>query len=551
MSCGRARRLAAFALTVLTAPAAGAATGCAPPPATALPDDAALEAAGARIGEITVCDLPIFDPSIKGERKKLYRLADRLHIDTRIPAIEAHLLFRSGEPFLRRRLDETERNLRALRFIREPEIRVIGYRDGIVDLEVVVHEVWTTNPGISLGRSGGANSTSLQMEETNLLGFGKYLAIDYSDDIDRTSYTFRWRDPAILGSRWRNELVYRNSDDGEREIVSIERPFYSLETRWTVGTLFAREDSVERVYEAGERVAGYGQALERYEVRYGWSRGLERGWTRRAIVGLRHEQWEFELAPDEVAPDLLPGNRRFDYPFVRFEGIQDNFDTTRNRDQIARTEDQHFGLRYAAEFGFASTGFGSDRNALLMRLDASRGFRLPDEQYLFTQGLLTGRLESGNLQDALLTSSLRYFRETGPKSRFYASLGVDVGHDLDPDHELNIGGDTGLRGYPLRFQSGSSRALMTLEQRYYSNRSIWRIADIGGAVFFDMGRTWGDRTLGPQEPQSLLKDIGIGLRIGASKTSLGNVLHIDLAFPLDGSGSIDDVQLLVETKASF
>ena len=308
---------------------------------------------------------------------------------------------------------------------------------------------------------------------------------------------------------------------------------------------------MERVYEAGERVAGYGQALERYEVRYGWSRGLERGWTRRTIVGLRHEQWEFDQAPDEIAPAALPGNRRFDYPFVRFEGIQDNFDTTRNRDQIARTEDQHFGLRYAAEFGFASTGFGSDRNALLMRAEVSRGFRLPKEQYLFTQGLLTGRLDSGNLEDALLTSSLRYFRETGPKSRFYASLGVDVGHDLDPDHELNIGGDTGLRGYPLRFQSGSSRALMTLEQRYYSNRSIWRIADIGGAVFFDMGRTWGDRTLGPQEPQTLLKDIGIGLRLGASKTSLGNVLHIDLAFPLDGSGSIDDVQLLVETKASF
>jgi hypothetical protein len=29
------------------------------------------------------------------------------------------------------------------------------------------------------------------------------------------------------------------------------------------------------------------------------------------------------------------------------------------------------------------------------------------------------------------------------------------------------------------------------------------------------------------------------------------VLHIDLAFPLDGDSSIDSVQLLVETKAKF
>lgn len=546
----RAICLAAFALAALAARTADAA-GCAPAPAEPVPDDAALEGGGARIGEITVCDLPIFDPTVKGERKALYRLADRLHIDTRTPVIEAHLLFKPGDPFLRRKLDETERNLRELRFIREPEIRVTGYRDGIVDLEVVVHEVWTTNPGMSLGRSGGENSTSLQIEETNLFGFGKYLAVDYSDDIDRTSYTFRWRDPAILGSRWRNELVYRNSDDGAREVVSVERPFFSLETRWSTGFLFGHEDSVERVYEAGDAVAGYGQTLERHELRYGWSRGLERGWTRRTIVGLRHEQWEFELTPDETPPEALPGNRRFDYPFVRFEGIQDDFGTTRNRDQIARTEDQHFGLRYAAEFGFAARGFGSDRNALLLRAETSRGYRLPEQQFLFVQGRFTGRLDSGDVDDALLSSSLRYYRETGPKSRFYASLGVDVGHDLDPDHELNLGGDTGLRGYPLRFQSGSSRALVTLEQRYYSNRSLWRIADIGGAVFVDVGRTWGDRALGLQEPQTLLKDIGIGLRLGASKTSLGNVLHIDLAFPLDGPRSIDDVQLLIETKASF
>jgi hypothetical protein len=29
------------------------------------------------------------------------------------------------------------------------------------------------------------------------------------------------------------------------------------------------------------------------------------------------------------------------------------------------------------------------------------------------------------------------------------------------------------------------------------------------------------------------------------------VIHIDLAFPLDGGDDIDDVQLLVETKGSF
>ena len=45
---------------------------------------------------------------------------------------------------------------------------------------------------------------------------------------------------------------------------------------------------------------------------------------------------------------------------------------------------------------------------------------------------------------------------------FYAGFSAGIGHELDADHELTIGGDTGLRGYPLRYQAGSATALVTL-----------------------------------------------------------------------------------------
>ena len=65
-----------------------------------------------------------------------------------------------------------------------------------------------------------------------------------------------------------------------------------------------------------------------------------------------------------------------------------------------------------------------------------------------------------------------------------------------------------------------------------------------------MGRTWGSDVAG-SENLGLLKDVGIGLRFGSSRSSFGNVIHVDLAFPLDGDDSIDSVQFLIETKASF
>lgn len=126
----------------------------------------------------------------------------------------------------------------------------------------------------------------------------------------------------------------------------------------------------------------------------------------------------------------------------------------------------------------------------------------------------------------------------------------DVGKRLDLDHPLLLGGDSGLRGYPLRYQSGQGRWLVTVEQRFSSNWFPFRLFNVGGAVFYDMGRTWGHSEYGTGS-QGLLKDVGFGLQLGNSRSALGNVLHVDVAFPLDGDRSIRRVQFLVQTQRSF
>jgi len=48
------------------------------------------------------------------------------------------------------------------------------------------------------------------------------------------------------------------------------------------------------------------------------------------------------------------------------------------------------------------------------------------------------------------------------------------------------------------------------------------------ALFADAGRTW-DRDVAGETPLGWLSDVGVGLRIGNTRTGLGNVLHIDIA----------------------
>ncbi|MGH8135309.1 MAG: hypothetical protein ACRER4_03090 [Steroidobacteraceae bacterium] len=553
LRCGAAST-AMRGLPVALLLAAWTPTGIASEPAAttpSLPGDADLEAQAARIGSVTIRIDPIFDPEKPGERKALYQLADRWHIDTRESSIEKQLLFQTGDPYSRRILDETERNLRHLRFIQEPVISAVAFHDGLVDLEVAVHDVWTTNPGLSFRRTGGENSTGIRLEELNVLGLGKQIAIAYHDNVDRSTYELGWHDPNVWGSRWQDTVTLTDSDDGAGESVELVRPFYSLDSRWTVGISYVHDDAIQDVYRLGESIAEYREDAHDADIHFGWSKGLRNGWTRRWYAGMRHEEARFSEVPDSTAPTTLPADRDLNYPFLRLEAIQDDFETAHDLNLISRTEDLYFGKHYSLELGWAATAYGSDRDAAVLRADASRGYRLGAGQSLFLGSWLSGRLEDGSLKDTLLSSRLRYYRQTSPRSKFFASLSGDLGHDLDADHELVLGGEEGLRGYPLRYQTGDTRALLTIEQRIYTRYSLWKLADIGGAVFFDMGRTWGESAFGPTLSQGMLKDIGVGLRLGSTRSALGNILHLDVAFPLDGDSSISSMQFLVQTKGSF
>ena len=150
----------------------------------------------------------------------------------------------------------------------------------------------------------------------------------------------------------------------------------------------------------------------------------------------------------------------------------------------------------------------------------------------------------------MLTAEARYYASTGDRTKFFATIAGTVTENLDDDTQLLLGGDTGLRGYPLRYQAGTASALLTLGERYYTNWYPFRLFHVAAAAFFDMGRTWGTDVTGATS-DGLLKDVGIGLRLGSSRSAFGNVIHIDLAFPLDGGDDIEDVQFIVETKARF
>ncbi len=515
-----------------------------------MPSDAELEERGAVIGEIHFNIADIFNELDPRENKALYRLANRLHIKTRESAIRAQMLFKTGDRYSARLIAETERALRRLDFLHDATIHVIAYDGQRVDLLVQTRDVWTLQPGFSFERKGGENETSVELEEENLLGYGKGVNVEWSKDVQRTAVLLQYRDPNVLWSHWGAQLSYSINDDGRLRHINLERPFVSLDSRWSAGGTAFDFSRVDPRYDLGDIVDEFRHDESFAEIRGGISNGLEDGWTRRWLAGFRYDDNRFAIEPGRTPPAVLPPDRKLVYPWVGIALIEDEYRTTQNLDQIGRLEDLYFGTSFSLQLGLASQSLGSDRDAAIVTAGARTALPFNDKHLMFVDAAIDGRLESGDIADGTVRGAARYYWRWHQKGAFFALVSGEASEALDPEDQIQLGGDTGLRGYPLRYQTGTSRALLTVEQRLYTEWFPFRLFYVGGAVFFDVGRTWGRGEVG-EESRGWLKDAGLGLRLGNARGAFGSVLHFDVAFPLDRTPDIDSIQFIVETKQTF
>ena len=515
-----------------------------------IPSPPELEARGAKIGKITVVPGDVFDTTIEGESGWLYRTANKLHINTKPAVIRGQLLFETGDTYSERVLQETERNLRANPYLYDATIVPVAYDGVSVDLEVRTRDTWTLNPGVNFSRTGGKNEYAVQIQEKNLFGRGQELQVQWESDVERQALTFVFADPHFMKSYNQLAIAYSDADDGDTKYFRLARPFYALDVRWSAGTTLSDSTFQTDRYELGKRVGEFQTQAQFYELGGGWSRGLRDGWVQRWTYGATYSESLFAPVPGAALGGPLPEDRKFVYPWVGFELVEDAFQERENLDQIRRTEDVLVGFSAWARLGYAPESFGSKTDAVLGSAYARDGMDLSPTQSIFGSAWISGRYEQGEIVNGIVGAEARYYWKTSARSKFFASMSGTATEQLDQDQQLTLGGDTGLRGYPFAYQAGTSRALLTLEQRYYTKWYPFRLFHVAGAAFFDMGRTWGTDVTGATS-LGLLKDVGIGLRLGSSRSAFGNVVHIDLAFPLDGTDDIDQVQFVVETKGQF
>ena len=188
--------------------------------------------------------------------------------------------------------------------------------------------------------------------------------------------------------------------------------------------------------------------------------------------------------------------------------------------------------------GLANSGSSTygDRG-YLFQSEYSIGTLLPVHDLFLTSFAIDGKYsDNGLLFDTTVDATASYYWRNMDRGQMLVRLQGTKGFNLYKDAPIELGGDTGLRGFPAHYQAGDRRLLLNVEQHFFGNKEWFSLFHAGLAVFFDVGRAWGNTDI-PQLDDSLLKDIGVGLRLSGTRTGnreegAHNVLHIDFVKPI-------------------
>jgi outer membrane protein assembly factor BamA len=516
-----------------------------------VPDDETLESQGALIGRITIHAASIFDTDEPGENKKILRAANKLHFTTRDRVVERQLTFKTGDRYSRAALDESERLLRHNGYLYDATIRPVAYDGRFVDLDVHTRDVWTLRPSVGFHRSGGVNAIRFGLHDANFFGFGKSVQLERVNGVDRTETAVSYVDPAFARSHGRFEVGYSANSDGSSATLGYDHAFWHRDAGWAAGTLAQTADRTDSLYALGEITNQFQEQHTYVTGYYGRLLGTRSSSTiSRLLSGYTYDRSLFTALETAGATTFVPADRTLSYPWVGVNLYRDGFVRARDMDKMGRTEDVNLGIDMTAKFGWSSPTFGGDRSAAIVDLSWQSGMSPGSGQILTVGATATGRVTAHGVEDGLATFTTRYYHRDGEHFLFFAAVSGAATARLDGDHQLLLGGDNGLRGYPLRYAIGDKRLLLTLEERFFMDREFFHVLRIGAAVFADIGKAWSEMP-NPAAHLGVLRDIGIGLRFGQTRSAHAGMVRVDIALPFDGPGGGLRPQILVTTGETF
>jgi hemolysin activation/secretion protein len=156
-------------------------------------------------------------------------------------------------------------------------------------------------------------------------------------------------------------------------------------------------------------------------------------------------------------------------------------------------------------------------------------------------------IERGKPNNTLYFVNANYYKHLPTEFPFTAVFHMESAYaqKMDAENRLELGGDTGLRGFKAISFTGNKSTLVNMEGRAYYPHEILHLAYLGGACFVEAGQVQHPGS--PYSFNEIHASIGLGLRVALTRSSAGSVYRFDVAYAI---GPINQDKRIVFSIAS-
>jgi|GEM_PF-2309228 len=500
------------------------------------PNDA--DTSGYVVGRIVIEERPVFDEgdsTLIGEVEKFSRplsqlgqtarkVANDVHVETREDVIRRELLFKEGDAFDQKLVDESARHLRALRIIGDVSITSDTLPDHTIDLTVKTHDRWTLNPSMSAQVGGGVSGFGVGVREDNFLGSGQKAQVGYnrlSDRVHPDGGQAAFTEPRLFGSWWSSSAQLNKADELSLAALDLSHPFYADAAQWAARGYAALGRVRIRQYQDGNILAD-GYLNQQNEIL--WLAASSGDDTKLQIAG---SYYRMRSTADSMS--VRPFDN-VDLVIASVSVLGRQYTKGRYIENFGRVEDVPLGYQLGVSAGrnlhFSDAGsvdyffrvFGQAAGNLASSL--SGNYRASLTSYMI-----------GNVPDEMTVSaSAIHYWHIMQDQTLLGRVATTIGSHWSPTSQLSLGSFTGLRGYSAYEFEGERMLVFNLEHRVFSLLDVW-FFKLGTSYFFDSGVVWHEgEGFGGQKFHS---SAGVGIQIESGKNLGNGVFRIDFAYNMD------------------
>ena len=483
---------------------------------------------------------------------------------TRDHVILRELLFKTGDVYTVEDELESERILRRKPYLGDAEIGAIWDDEtSTVEITVLVTDLWSVIPALDIPAfSKDSSDVFVQVVDSNMFGTGnlaqfRYQRISEAGARTRSLIRTRYTDPRLFSTHIEFDGYYIQQRMGDSWQVSLQRPQYTLKTRWSAAFMASEHIDSKHWYEQGAPTDEYSRSRQR-----------STGQIMR-FIGDRHKQlqfsaWglaersKFNLLGTRSSPDFSATRGATKHQKSRFAprdrdvkilgfsmGHRDiDFVRTRYVNQMGRVEDIAVGYGYSMSMGYGSPLYGSDRSETLLNWLFSLTLAHQDLLFLNTHADFTTRL-SNEPRESVFNGRIKMVRKNLLYQTLAAQLSMVFEFGLEGESQVILDGENGLRGYSPYAFSGEKMIILNIESRSIFRDGIFEKLEswvvVGSALFLDVGYVFNGGELVLSEPK---RSIGMGLRFSIPRLSGSRVFRCDFAYPLDVQGGTSRVPVI-------